>query len=71
MSILELTCDRSYCINTRSFLTQFKQFDVHNIEKKAKTYDAMSGATLSTDLTRDIAKRALGLMALMNGNGNA
>ncbi len=70
VSILELTCDRSYCINTRSFLGQFRQFDVRNVDKKAKTYDAMSGATLSTDLTRDIVKRALGLMALVNGNGH-
>jgi hypothetical protein len=57
--ILELTCDRSYCINTRLFLSQFKEFDVHNHGRKAKGYDAISGATQSTDLTRDIVRRAL------------
>lgn len=67
VSVLELTCDRSYCINTRSFLSQFKGFDTHNHAKKAKAYDAMSGATLSTDLTRDIVQRALALMSIMTG----
>jgi hypothetical protein len=57
--ILELTCDRSYCINTRLFLSQFKEFDVHNHGRKAKGYDAISGATQSTDLTSAIVRRAL------------
>lgn len=67
VSILELTCDRSYCINTRSFLSQFKGFNTHNYAQKAKAYDAMSGATLSTNLTRDIVQRALALMSIMTG----
>lgn len=61
VKIVELTCDRSYCINTRSFLSQFKKFDIRNHSQKSKTYDAISGATLSTDLTRDIVLRALAL----------
>lgn len=67
VGILELTCDRSYCINTRAFLGQFKGFDTHNHAQKAGAYDSMSGATLSADLTRDIVQRALGLMTIMNG----
>lgn len=70
VSILELTCDRSYCINTRSFLSQFKGFDIHNHVERAKAYDAMTGATLSTDLTRDIVQRALALMTILNGQAH-
>lgn len=65
VKILELTCDRSYCINTRSFLAQFKKYNISNLTAQAKSYDAISGATLSTDLTRDIVIRALALYKIM------
>ncbi len=65
VKILELTCDRSYCINVRSFLSQFEEFNIHNHKEKGMNYDAISGATLSTDLTRDIVRRALVLMAIL------
>lgn len=63
--VLELTCDRSYGINKRSFLRQFQSFDVENVSEKAKNYDAISGATLSTDLTRDMVQRSLALYSLL------
>lgn len=66
VKILELSCDRSYSINKRSFLSQFKQFDTKNHTKMGEKYDAISGATLSTDLTRDIVRRALVLYNLGN-----
>ncbi|MCP4747254.1 MAG: FMN-binding protein [Desulfobacteraceae bacterium] len=59
VKITDLTCERSYCINSKSFLSQFKNFDITNSKQKAKSYDAISGATQSTDLTRDVVQRAL------------
>ncbi|MCP4746282.1 MAG: hypothetical protein GY874_09110 [Desulfobacteraceae bacterium] len=66
ISIIELTCDRSYCINSKAFLAQFKRFDLTNARVKAKNYDAISGATQSTDLTRDVVLRALMLHRILN-----
>ncbi|MGD9223605.1 MAG: FMN-binding protein, partial [Desulfobacteraceae bacterium] len=67
IKIIELTCDRSYCINNKAFLRQFKSFNSANAKDKAKTYDAMSGATLSTDLTLHIVRRALLLYEIIHG----
>jgi hypothetical protein len=67
IKIMELTCDRSYCINNKAFLRQFKSFNTANAKDKAKTYDAISGATLSTDLTLHIVRRALLLFEITHG----
>lgn len=69
VKILELTCDRSYCINTKSFLNQFKSFNSTNAEQMK--YDAISGATYSTDLTYNIVRRALMLYNILKGNTHA
>lgn len=69
VKIIELTCDRSYCINTKSFLNQFKSFNSTNAEQKQ--YDAISGATYSTDLTYNIVRRALMLYNILKGNMHA
>lgn len=69
VKILELTCDRSYGINTKSFLNQFKSLNSTNAEQKK--YDAISGATYSTDLTYNIVRRALMLYNVLKGNMHA
>jgi hypothetical protein len=69
VKILELTCDRSYSINNKAFLNQFKSFNSANADKKK--YDILSGATLSTDLTHNIVRRALMLFELVKGRSNA
>lgn len=69
VKILELTCDRSYCINNKAFLNQFKSFNSTNIDKNK--YDAISGATLSTDLTLNVVRRALMLYNILKGHANA
>jgi hypothetical protein len=69
VKILELTCDRSYCINTKSFLNQFKSFNSTNA--KQEKYDAISGATYSTNLTYNIVRRTLMLYNILKGNTHA
>jgi hypothetical protein len=65
VKILELTCDRSYCINTKAFLNHFKAFNTANADKMK--YDAITGATLSTHLTHNVVRRALVLFSLLKG----
>jgi hypothetical protein len=69
VKILELTCDRSYAINTRAFLNQFKQFTHENADHI--DCSVVSGATLSTELTRNVVCRALMLFDLLEGSKNA
>ncbi|MGD9211097.1 MAG: FMN-binding protein [Desulfobacteraceae bacterium] len=69
VKILELTCDRSYCINTKAFLNQFKAFN--SVNANQKKYDTISGATLSTNLTQNIVRRALYLYNILKESTNA
>jgi hypothetical protein len=68
VKILELTCDRSYAINTKAFLNQFRSINTTNAG--SVKYDAVTGATLSTHLTGDVVCRAVALFDLLKGNAN-
>ncbi|MBW1914439.1 MAG: FMN-binding protein [Deltaproteobacteria bacterium] len=65
VKILELSCDRSYMISSASFLYQFSAYNIENGQEKQKRYDAITGATQSTDLTRDVVMRALELFIIL------
>jgi hypothetical protein len=65
VKILELTCDRSYAINTKAFLNQFKTYNTTNAGNM--NVDAVTGATLSTHLTHDVVRRTLALFELLKG----
>ncbi len=67
VKILELTCDRSYCVNSKAYLAKYKGFDDTVTPEKAKKYNAVTGATLSTELTTKIVRRALALFHLVAG----
>lgn len=69
VQILELNCHHSFGINSEWFLDQFEALNVSNAD--STRIDAVTRATMSSDLTYDVVRRALALFEVLEGNANA
>jgi hypothetical protein len=68
VKILELTCYHSFSINNDRFLNRFKSLNTSNADKTR--IDAVTGATISSNLTAMVVRRALLLFELVKGKIN-
>jgi Na+-translocating ferredoxin:NAD+ oxidoreductase RnfG subunit len=66
--ILELTCYHSFSINNERFLNKFKSLNTSNADNTR--IDAVTGATISSNLTTMVVRRALLLFELQKGKAD-
>jgi len=68
VQILELNCHHSYGVNSQWFLDQFKGVTAEHLGNTR--IDAVTRATLSSDLTKDVVLHALALFEVAEGRTN-